>query len=298
MIYQELVRDNLDFMDAKWLFGLYAAYNAVERRWRADRALRARRRRRGRPRPILMSFSLQTSLRDPLHMAASAALCHMESQWRSAGELADDRTVHADSGRIVSLAAPAFSQVGHPVKGSWSGYWGPTQAERNRILLVLDWQNNEITGTINPGPKAVEVAKADLDLSTWTLTIEADMPLESGVTERYVATGAENLGSWTNRRYSAPTLTAGRAARSVTRTIRNRRVSRMKARLVVSCIAALLATAPASAHLFARSSTQIVRSISRGPSQSRVEQPTYVLLYRWFAGRQARTRRLNGARTV
>jgi hypothetical protein len=105
----------------------------------------------------------------------------------------------------LGLAAtlPAFSQVGHPAKGSWSGYWGPTESDQNRILLVLDWENNELIGTINPGPNAIEIDRAELDVATWTLTIEADMPAEAGGTERYVVTGTlENLGSWINRKYS------------------------------------------------------------------------------------------------
>jgi hypothetical protein len=112
------------------------------------------------------------------------------------------------------LVLPAAAQVGHPVKGAWSGYWGPSDAQRNRILLVLDWvtldwNEHRITGTINPGPNAVQVDKAELDYATWTLTIEADMPVPGGGTERYVATGkVENLGSWTNRRYSG-TYTLG-----------------------------------------------------------------------------------------
>jgi hypothetical protein len=101
------------------------------------------------------------------------------------------------------IAGPVASQVGHPAKGSWSGYWGPSESDRNRMLLLLDWENREIVGTINPGPKAVKVARAELDVTTWTLTIEADMPLDTGGTARYVATGKlENLGSWVNRKYS------------------------------------------------------------------------------------------------
>lgn len=103
----------------------------------------------------------------------------------------------------VAGTLPVVSQVGHPVKGSWSGYWGPNETSQNRILLVLDWKNNEITGTINPGPNAVDIDTANLDLTTWTLTIEADMPVKAGGTQRYVATGKlENLGSWVNRRYA------------------------------------------------------------------------------------------------
>ncbi len=99
--------------------------------------------------------------------------------------------------------APLWAQVGHPAKGAWSGYWGPGEAEQRRMLLVLDWVDNEITGMINPGRNGVEVDAAELDESTWMLTIEAEMPVEGGTSARYIATGTiENLGSWTNRRYS------------------------------------------------------------------------------------------------
>ena len=104
---------------------------------------------------------------------------------------------------MTLAAAVAHAQAGHPVKGSWSGYWGPSEAKKQRILLVLDWKNNEIVGTINPGPNAVKIDKATLDVDTWTLTLEAHMPMPGGGTAHYVTTGKlENLGSWNNRRYS------------------------------------------------------------------------------------------------
>ena len=103
----------------------------------------------------------------------------------------------------LAVAGPLVAQTGHPVKGSWLGYWGPSESERHRILLVLDWENRAITGTINPGSNAVSVDRTEIDYSTWVLTIEANMPVASGGTARYVATGKiENLGSWVNRRYS------------------------------------------------------------------------------------------------
>jgi hypothetical protein len=70
-------------------------------------------------------------------------------------------------------------------------------------LLVLDWREREVVGTINPGPNGIEVDRVAIDYATWTMTVEADVPLANGTTGRYVATGKlENLGSWVNRRYS------------------------------------------------------------------------------------------------
>jgi hypothetical protein len=104
---------------------------------------------------------------------------------------------------IATLGTPAVAQVGHPAKGSWSGYWGTSDRDKHRILLVLDWRNNLITGTINPGPNQVAIDKAELNVDTWTLRLTASMPNEKGRTVPFVMTGTlSNLGSWTNRRYS------------------------------------------------------------------------------------------------
>ena len=101
------------------------------------------------------------------------------------------------------LAAVAAAQVGHPAKGSWSGYWGTSDADKHRILLVIDWRNHELSGTINPGPNAVKVDKVSLDVDSWTMKLEVAMPDASGKKSPFVATGKlSNLGSWTNRTYT------------------------------------------------------------------------------------------------
>jgi len=116
-------------------------------------------------------------------------------------------TILRVSGLLVAglIALPALSQVGHPAKGSWLGYWGPNQDDQRRMLLLLDWEDQAITGTINPGRNAVEIEQASLDVSDWMLTIEAEMPVERGSdrTAHFEATGKlENLGSWSSRHYS------------------------------------------------------------------------------------------------
>lgn len=101
------------------------------------------------------------------------------------------------------LGGSAIAQAGHPLKGSWSGDWGPTPDHRNRVLLLLDWDGNEITGVINPGRNGVPLTSATLDPSDWTVRLEAQAPDRNGNMLQYVIEGkVENLGSWTNRRLS------------------------------------------------------------------------------------------------
>ena len=103
----------------------------------------------------------------------------------------------------MAIALPAAAQVGHPLKGSWSGYWGPNDKDQRRILLLLDWKNRTLSGVVNPGPKAVPIEHADMNYDTWMLTLEAEMPTKDGKTAHWVTHGkVENLGSWTNRTYS------------------------------------------------------------------------------------------------
>ena len=102
-------------------------------------------------------------------------------------------------GLLVALliAAPALAQFGHPLKGTWSGDWGPTKDNRTRVLLELHWDGKAITGTINPGPNAVPLQKASLDPSNWTVRFEAEGRDQSGQAIRYVIEGKlENLGSY------------------------------------------------------------------------------------------------------
>jgi hypothetical protein len=110
---------------------------------------------------------------------------------------------------IVALSGSvAAAQYGHPLKGTWSGDWGPNQETRHRLLLELNWDGKAISGTINPGPNAVPLQKTSLEPSTWQVRFEAEGKGPSGTTIRYLIDGRiENLGS--NRRVLTGTWTQG-----------------------------------------------------------------------------------------
>lgn len=104
--------------------------------------------------------------------------------------------------RVMLLAAclgllpTAAAQTGHPAKGSWSGDLVGEQGNTRVRLLINAW-NGELSGTVNPGRRGVDMESVELDPSTWTLTIKAQTP--EGPLE---LTGTlSNLGSWTNRKY-------------------------------------------------------------------------------------------------
>ena len=110
---------------------------------------------------------------------------------------------------VVALTGgPVAAQYGHPLKGTWSGDWGPNKEIRHRVLLELNWDGKAITGTINPGPNAVRLQKASLDPAAWDVRLEGEGRDASGTTVRYLIEGKiENLGAY--RRVLTGTWTQG-----------------------------------------------------------------------------------------
>lgn len=89
---------------------------------------------------------------------------------------------------FVTLAA-AIAQEGHPMTGSWVGDWGLTPAERNRVVVVIEWTGSELVGSINPGPNAIPIRTATADPSDWSLHAEADATNDGGQPVTYVIDG-------------------------------------------------------------------------------------------------------------
>jgi hypothetical protein len=103
---------------------------------------------------------------------------------------------------LMALALPytVGAQFGHPMKGQWSGEWGPKN-NPNRLLLNLDWDGKEITGIINPGPNAATVKSVTFDYAdptAWGVKITAEGKDASGKPVAITVDGKlENLGAYT-----------------------------------------------------------------------------------------------------
>jgi len=102
---------------------------------------------------------------------------------------------------VCALAVPAAlqAQFGHPLKGQWSGEWGP-KAKPNRLLLNFDWDGKEISGTINPGPNAAVVKSVVFDYtnpSSWGVKITAEGKDATGKPIAITVDGKlENIGAY------------------------------------------------------------------------------------------------------
>lgn len=65
----------------------------------------------------------------------------------------------------VLATTAALAQEGHPAKGTWVGYWGPTPTVQSRIVLVIDHDGKTMSGVFQPGPNAVPPKVARLDIT-------------------------------------------------------------------------------------------------------------------------------------
>ena len=103
-------------------------------------------------------------------------------------------------------AAYSHAQEGHPLKGSWVGSWDDNDAHGRSLLVILDWDGQEISGIINPGTDNINITNASLDPDGWHVTIETDHQ-EDGQRYRYQLEGTlQNIeqahrsltGTWRN----------------------------------------------------------------------------------------------------
>jgi hypothetical protein len=103
---------------------------------------------------------------------------------------------------ILTLALPlvASAQFGHPMKGQWSGQWGPA-ASPNRLLLNLEWDGKDITGVVNPGPEAATIKTVAFDYTdptSWSVKMTAEGKDAAGKVVQITVDGKlENIGAYT-----------------------------------------------------------------------------------------------------
>jgi hypothetical protein len=107
----------------------------------------------------------------------------------------------ASSAALTALGVgnEALAQQGHPLVGTWSGYW-QSAGERSRVLLLLDYDGVSITGVIDPGRNPAPLTRAYLDPKAWTVILEGSRSDSSGEIVHIVIEGhIENLTSATQR---------------------------------------------------------------------------------------------------
>ena len=97
---------------------------------------------------------------------------------------------------LGAAATGAAVQQGHPLTGTWTGSWGPDATQRKHLTFVLSWDGDKVSGTINPGPDAIDLESVGVNLNNWTVRFEGETKDASGKAVRVSAEGRiVDLGS-------------------------------------------------------------------------------------------------------
>jgi len=100
---------------------------------------------------------------------------------------------------VLALPVVALAQFGHPLKGQWSGEWGPKN-NPSRLLLDIEWDGKTLTGKINPGTDgegAVKTVTIDYSaVDSWKVQIEGEAKEGGKVVPVRVDGTLENLGAY------------------------------------------------------------------------------------------------------
>src|SRR5258706_15973845 len=100
------------------------------------------------------------------------------------------------------LASVGFAALAaESLSGTWAGDWGPSASDRNNVTVELKFDGkSKVTGTVNPGPNAVDLKNGTFDEKTGALHLEADAKGRRGNDIHYVIDGKLEKdalsGSW------------------------------------------------------------------------------------------------------
>jgi hypothetical protein len=103
---------------------------------------------------------------------------------------------------MLSVAGAVYAQEGFPLDGTWRGQRQVGTEAPVTIVMVLEWDGKSVSGVIDPGPKSIRIARAELIPDGWRVKIEARTPTGGaisfmGVIGKLGAYDRTITGTWT-----------------------------------------------------------------------------------------------------
>ena len=73
---------------------------------------------------------------------------------------------------LLALAFGASAQEGFPLDGTWRGETVAKDGSHRTIVLIMQWDGKQITGTVNPGPNGIDFTNGKLNPDGWKFTLD------------------------------------------------------------------------------------------------------------------------------
>lgn len=74
---------------------------------------------------------------------------------------------------LLMAAATVTAQEGFPLDGTWRGETVAKDGSHRTIVLVMQWDGKQISGTVNPGPNGTDFTGGKLNPEGWKFTFDA-----------------------------------------------------------------------------------------------------------------------------
>lgn len=92
---------------------------------------------------------------------------------------------------LLSACSSAKTSGSAPntVTGTWAGEWGPSPTRQTQVTVDLKWDGTNLTGTVDPDRRSIEIKKGSFDPKTNAVRMELDGPNPAGETVHYIIEG-------------------------------------------------------------------------------------------------------------
>jgi hypothetical protein len=77
------------------------------------------------------------------------------------------------AGVLAAVVTVAGAQEGFPLDGTWRSQAVAADGSERTLVLILEWDGKQVTGTINPGPQGIDFTGASLNPEGWRVTLVA-----------------------------------------------------------------------------------------------------------------------------